>query len=107
MDATADLKKGLRWRLKNSRTSPAWITSGRDAVDVLHKKVASEELRRHLLSTTTPHPPLPDATMTPRSRERRRGGKVEEVAGPYQSHDGEIGPPSIPKGLPRTRGDGR
>jgi hypothetical protein len=103
MDATADLKKGLRWRLKYSRTSPAWMTNGRDAVDVLLKKVASEELRRHLLFSTTLHTLDSVATMTLGTRENNRGDWVEGAAQAYRNRDKKIGLPSNPTNLPRTR----
>jgi hypothetical protein len=37
MNATIDLRKGLRWRLIYRWNSLAWITDGRDAADVLLK----------------------------------------------------------------------
>jgi hypothetical protein len=107
MNATADLKKGLRWRLKYSRTSPAWMTNGRNAADVLLKKIASEELRRHLLFATTLHTLDSVATMTLGTRENSREDWVEGAAQAYQNRDEEIGLPTNPTNLPRTRGGRR
>jgi hypothetical protein len=103
MDATADLK-GLRRRLKKRRTSPAWMTNGLDAVDVLLQRDASEELRHHLLITVSLRSPGSIASMTLGTEKKSKGARLEEAAQAYQIRDEELGPPSNPKNLPRTRG---
>jgi hypothetical protein len=80
------------------------MTSGRDAVDVLLKKVASEELRRHLLFTTTLHTLDSVATMTLGTRENSRGDWSKGAARAHRNRDEELGLPSNPTNLPRTRG---
>jgi hypothetical protein len=103
MDATADLK-GLRRRLKKRRSFPAWMTSSLDAVDVLLQRNASEELRHHLFITIALLTPGSIASMTLGTKKKSKAGRLEEAAQAYQIRDEELGPPSNPKNLPRTRG---
>jgi hypothetical protein len=69
----------------------------------LLKKIASEELWRHLLFSTTLHTLDSVATMTLGTKENNRGDWVEGAAQAYRNRDKEIGLPSNPTNLPRTR----
>jgi hypothetical protein len=103
-NATPDLWKGLRWRLKLRWNSPAWITAGQDAADMLLKEIASDKLRRQLRTSPTLKFPSLVVTSTRRAREKSRGGRFEEAARPCLHCVEEDDPPSDLKNPPRTRG---
>jgi hypothetical protein len=42
--------------------------------------------------------------MTLGTKKKSKAGRLEEAAQAYRIHNEELGPPSNPKNLPRTRG---